>query len=76
MTHEPGPLGELAENLTGAAAGRYGTHPGEDLTDIADTQGPTGRTADPLGRRGDGETDDDEPPVVDRPEDADGAPEL
>ena len=75
MTHKTYTKGKITKNLTSAAAGRYGTHPGEDLTDIADTQGPTGRTADPLGRRGDGETDD-EPPVVDRPEDADGAPEL
>ncbi len=75
MSHEPGPLGELAENLTGAAAGRYGSHPQKDLDGINETQAPVGRTADPLGRREEcEETDDTE--VQERDEDADGAPEL
>jgi len=76
MTNDPGPLGELADNLTGEAAGHYGTHPGEDLADVSETQGPIGRTADPLGRREEGEELEDETPVIDRDEDADGAPEL
>lgn len=74
MTHEPGPLGELADNLTGAAAGHYGVHPGDDVTDIADTQAPSGRAASPLAPREPGDPED--PEVRERPEDADGAPEL
>ncbi len=76
MSHEHGPLGDLRENLTGAAAGRYGAHPLDDVADVSDTQAPAGRTADPLGRRPDGARPEDESPLLERDEDADGAPEL
>ena len=78
MNDTPGPLGELAATLTGSAAGHYGAHHGDDVADTSETQAPLGRTADPLGRRTDHEVDeeDDVAPLVERAEDADGAPEL
>lgn len=75
MSNDPGPLEELADNLTGAAAGHYANRAGES-TSLSETQGPTGRAADPLGRRQEQEDEEEDRPAVDRPEDADGAPEL
>lgn len=76
MNNTPGPLGELAANLTGSAAGHFGTHHGEDLTDTSETQAPLGHEAAPLARRHDDEADDADAPLVERAEDANGAPEL
>lgn len=78
MSHEPGPLGELGANLTGSAAGNYEDRLGDDARNLAETQGPTGRAADPLGRRDVDEEDAyaDGTPLLERDEDADGAPEL
>lgn len=69
MTDPTGPLDELRENLTGAAAGDFSPRLGED--DIVATQTPTDADVSPLSRQVDPE---DKPDV--RPEDEDGAPEL
>lgn len=78
MSHDPGPLGDLAANLTGSAAGNYEDRLDDEVS-LSDTQGPSGRAADPLGRRDVDEEDayaDDDAPLLERDEDADGAPEL
>ena len=75
MNNAPGPLGELASNLTGSAAGHFTSHHGDDVTDTSETQAPLGRAAAPLARRHGDETDE-EAPLIERAEDADGAPEL
>lgn len=68
MTDSTGPLDELRDNLTGAAAGNFAPNlPGDD---VADTQVPLDADVSPLSRPA-----DEQKPRV-RAEDADGAPEL
>ncbi len=62
-SHEPGPLGDLRDNLTGHAAGHYGARQHDEH--VAETQGPLDHEHSPLKRRpGDDQADADRPTTL------------
>lgn len=69
-----GPLDDLLGTLSGRAAGHFA--PDADIDATADTQGPIDHDRSPLERDPYAPDDDKLAEVAERPEDADGAPEL
>lgn len=66
MTDSHGPLSDLLDNLTGHAAGSYGSNGHDNADHVSETQGPIGADQSPLKRHpGDAEEEAERPQTLD-----------